>query len=220
MLPKVVIYNAVSLDGNINIGSVDMEKFYGLVGVWKEDATLSGSETILKGNGQIPHERREDFKPWRVEPGDKRALLVVPDSRGRIRIWHYLRRSGYWRDVMALCSRSTPVSYLKYLRKRHINCIVTGGMKVDLMAALETLRTEFGIRTVRSDSGGILNGVLLRQGLVNEVSVLIHPELAGDNAPKHFYSGPALPGESCRLRLFGVQKVKGGLVWLRYRVIH
>jgi 2,5-diamino-6-(ribosylamino)-4(3H)-pyrimidinone 5'-phosphate reductase len=220
MLPKVIIYNAVSMDGDINFGSVDMGTYYGLVQVWKEDATLSGSETILKGEGDVPAERQEDFKPWKVDPNDKRALLVIPDSRGRIRIWNYLRRSGYWRDVMALCSRSTPVRYLEYLRRRHIDCIIAGEKKVDLKAALETLRDEFGIRTVRSDSGGVLNGVLLRLGLVDELSILIHPNLAGDAAPKHFYHGPALPPESCKLKLFRMERIRGGLVWLRYRVVH
>ncbi len=220
MLPKVIIHNAVSLDGSIRLRSPDLATYYGLASVWKEDATLAGSETILAGEKEAPPERPEDQRPWAVDPKDERALLVVPDSRGRIRFWHYLRKSGYWRDVVVLCSRSTPASYLEYLRERRIACIVAGERKVDLRAALETLRSDFGVRTVRVDSGGILNGLLLRQGLVSEVSLLLHPELAGGERPKTFFSGPPMPGGRSRLRLFKMQKVKGGLAWLRYRVVH
>jgi 2,5-diamino-6-(ribosylamino)-4(3H)-pyrimidinone 5'-phosphate reductase len=220
MLPRVVIHNAVSLDGSIRLRSPDLATYYGLARVWKEDATLAGSETILAGEKEAPPEKPADIGPWAVDPDDRRALLVVPDSRGRIRFWHFLRRSGYWRDVVVLCSRSTPVRYLEYLRERHIDCIVTGGRKVDLRSALEVLRTDFGVRTIRVDSGGILNGILLREGLVDEVSLLVHPEVAGDDRPKTFFSGPAIHPERAMLRLFKVQRVKGGLAWLRYRVVH
>ena len=91
---------------------------------------------------------------------------------------------------------------------------------MDLRSALETLRSDFRVRTVRVDSGGVLNGLLLRQGLVSEVSLLVHPELVGGTMPRTFYSGPALPEGRFVFRLFGMQKVKGGLVWLRYRVGH
>jgi len=220
LLPKVIIHNAVSLDSSLRLRSPDLPTYYGLASVWKEDATLAGSETILAGKREAPPEKPRDQKPWTVDPNDRRALLVVPDSRGRIRFWHYLRKTGYWRDVLVLCSRSTPVSYLEYLQKRRIACIIAGERKVDLRAALKTLRSDFGVRTVRVDSGGILNGLLLRQGLVSEVSLLIHPELVGGERPKTFFSGPPMPEGRSRLRLYKVQKVKGGLVWLRYRVVH
>lgn len=220
MLPRVVIYNAVSLDGSIRLRSPDLETFYGLAPVWNEDATLAGSETILAGEKEAPPERTEDVGTWKVDPKDRRALLVVPDSRGRIRFWQHLRDSGYWRDVVVLCSRSTPVGYLRHLRERHIDCIVTGDRKVDLRAALGILRSDFGVRRVRVDSGGVLNGLLLREGLASEVALLVHPELVGGVRPKTFFSGPSMPGGSLGLRLFKVQRVKGGLVWLRYRVVH
>lgn len=219
MLPRVILYNAISLDGSIDLTSVDMGTYYGLVAVWHEDATMAGSKTILKGGSKVPPERPKDFEPWKVDPDDRRAVLVVPDSRGRVRSWHFLRRSGYWRDVMALCSRSTPKSYLRYLEKRHIGFIIAGERKVDLRAALETLRADFGMKTVRVDSGGTLNGILLREGLVSELSLLIHPDIVGGAMPRAFYAGPAMPEGFARLELFGMRRVGKGLVWLRYRVV-
>jgi len=219
MLPRVIIYNAVSLDGNIDLKSADLETYYGLAPVWKEDATLVGSGTILKGAAEMAPDGPGEPEPWKPEPGDRRALLVVPDSRGRVRTWNALRMSGYWRDVLALCSRSTPVRHLERLKRNRVSCIIAGEKKVDLRAALETLRSDFGVRTVRVDSGGILNGILLREGLVYEVALLIHPELAGGKV-RPFFAGAAPPAGIGRLRLLRLERVRGGLVWLKYRVLH
>jgi hypothetical protein len=108
MLPRVILHNAVSLDGRINGFPIDLNQYYELVSVWKEDATLAGSETFLSAASEAPPEDESALIPPRVDPDDRRALLVIPDSRGRIRTWHYLRSLPYWRHFVALCTKSTP----------------------------------------------------------------------------------------------------------------
>jgi len=63
---------------------------------------------------------------------------------------------------------------------------------------------------VRVDSGGALNGALLRAGLVDEISLLVHPVLVGD-APR--WHGSPAPGPLNLAPLEG-----GASDWLRYRV--
>ena len=41
-------------------------------------------------------------------------------------------------------------------------------------------------RNVRVDSGGALNGALLRAGLVDEVSLLVHPRIVGGDGPRWY----------------------------------
>ena len=217
MLPRVIIHNAVSVDGRVDGFAVDQCVYYELASRWKENATLAGCDTMLKGD--VPPEDAGAFEPPPQTAGDTRPLLVVPDSRGRLRSWHALRQSPYWRGMVALCSRSTPEAYLDYLRKRHVEYIVTGDDRVDLRAALEALADRYGVRTVRVDSGGTLNGVLLRAGLVSEVSVLLHPTLVGGTLkPAMFFQSPAPTGPDATipLKLTHVEQLKDGVVWLRY----
>ncbi|MGE5541524.1 MAG: deaminase, partial [Bacillota bacterium] len=87
MLPRVVLYNAVSVDGRIEGFTPDLGRFYGLVAHWKEDATLAGSNTILAAPGEIPEEDEKAFEAPARDPADPRPLLVIPDSRGRVRCW-------------------------------------------------------------------------------------------------------------------------------------
>ena len=221
MLPRVIIHMALSLDGRIDWFAPDVGLFYELAGHWNEDATLAGSETMLNAPDEIPGEDEEAFEPVKIAPNDTRPILVVPDSQGRLRSWHYWKKQPYWKNMVALCSDSTPEEYLEYLDKRHINSIVSGADKVNLSEALEKLNSKFGVQTVRVDSGGVLNGILLRAGLVSEVSVLFHPALVGGETPRSFFRAPDLDSSEgvLRLKLIHTQELKNGIVWLRYEVL-
>lgn len=178
MLPWVIIYNAVSLDGRITGFDADVELYYELASKWDVDAVLMGSNTVLIGFGVKPGQNIEEsveaFQP-RLKDVDDRPLLVVPDSKGQIRIWTEILKMPYIRDVLVLCSRSTPSEYLNFLEERYIDYLVVGYQHVNLETALEELNTKFGVKKIRIDSGGVLNGILLSAGLVDEVRLLLHP---------------------------------------------
>jgi len=231
MLPRVILHNAISLDGRIDGFPIDLQQYYELTATWKEDATLAGSETFLKAATEAPPEDESAFIPPRSDPKDKRPILVIPDSRGRIRTWHYLRSLPYWRHFVALCSRSTPQDYLQYLKDRHIDCIITGEDHVDLKMALGELYSRYAVKVVRVDSGGTLNGLLLRQGLANEVSILIYPSLVGGETSSSIFRAQDLPPVSnpdlasglgakgtIPLKLIAAERLKGDVMWLRYEV--
>jgi 2,5-diamino-6-(ribosylamino)-4(3H)-pyrimidinone 5'-phosphate reductase len=121
-----------------------------------------------------------------------------------------------------LCTDATPEEHLKYLGEVGVEALVVGDDRVDLRAALECLADRYGVKTVRVDSGGTLNGVLLRHGLVDEVSVLVSPHLVGGATAKSLYRAPDLTDSAgvIGLRLKGIQQLRDGVVWLRYEVLH
>jgi 2,5-diamino-6-(ribosylamino)-4(3H)-pyrimidinone 5'-phosphate reductase len=221
MLPRVILYNAVSLDGRIDRFTPDIGLFYELAGHWRENATLAGSDTILKATEEIPEEEETNSSLPKIASDDTRPWLVVPDSKGRIKSWHYWKKQPYWRDVIVLCSAATPKNYLQYLEKQHIQYIRTGQEKVDLRKALEELNAQYRVQVVRVDSGGTLNGILLRAGLVDEVSLLLHPSLVGGTTPRSFFRAPDLTADTgaIPLELTHFEKVKENIVWLRYKVL-
>jgi len=222
--PKVVIFNAVSLDGRMDggLGQAQMGLYYQTAAVWNADAMLSGSNTILSGLAELEATSGEDLP---VENKELHPMaipyLVVVDSRGRIRKWRVMRAQPYWREVVVLCAQSTPQSYLDELERDRIPCVVAGVERVDFAQALETLHERFGIQTVRVDSGGILNGVLLRAGLVDEVSLLVWPALVGGESPRSVFTAPDLtsPEQIISLRLVHCEQVGEDALWLKYEVI-
>ncbi len=223
MLPRVTLHNAVSLDGRLlDWGMVDMGLYYGLIGAFNEQATLAGAETLLTGAAHegVPVDDEAAPRPEAV-PGDARPLLIVPDSRGRIRMWRRMLSQPYWRAGVALCSSATPREHLAYLERSGVDRIVAGKDRVDLKVALGEVRERYGIERIRADSGGTLNGVLLRLGLVDEVSLLVAPVLMGDDASRPFLRAPALvsAGGYAALRLTHMERLAGDNLWLRYEVV-
>lgn len=95
MLPRVILHNAVSLDGRIDGFAVDLAQFYELASRWKEEASLAGADTILKAAESAPAEDESSSAYWPGQEGPNssypRPLLVIPDSRGRVRCWHFLK---------------------------------------------------------------------------------------------------------------------------------
>jgi len=224
MLPRVIIHIATSLDGRITNFPADLELYYSLATTWNPDAILFGSETVLAAVREnptldVPPEHEEMFTPPEGAK-DTRPLLVIADSRGRVRCWDAIRRWPYMRDVLAFCSSSTPKEYLSYLKATKIAAIVAGTDRIDMRKALEMLNVQYGVGTVRIDSGGTLNSVLLNAGVVDEVSVLIHPFLAGGRADPTMFDPVKAGFADLQIPLAHrkTEMVGNGLIWARYSV--
>ena len=185
--PRVVAHVAIGLDASTRGFTPDLAAFYGLVGTRQEDVTLTGADTILAQEDALR------AAPDLPGPSPDGPLLAVTDSAGRVTAWEELRRAGYWSDVRRL---SGPRE----------------GEQVDLAGALADLAAD-GARTVRVDSGGRLIGALLAAGLLDEVSLLVHPCLGG-GPPWTRGSRP----DSATFALTHQELLDGGLVWVRYDV--
>jgi len=157
--PHVVVHVAVSLDGSTEGFEPDVERFYALAQTFDEDVTLAGADTILAQEAALAGVPR----PGPAEGG---PVLAVVDGRRRVREWDALRDCGHWSDAIGLFAEP-------------------GADRVDLHAALIHLGERYDARTVRVDSGGRLNGALLECGLVDEVSLLVHPVLVGEGHRWH-----------------------------------
>lgn len=89
MKPKVILYTAISLDGRATGFSVDMGLFYLLTQRWNENAFLVDCDALLNAPDEIPEDDESEVPAIMPSADDSRPTLVVPDSRGRLRSWHY-----------------------------------------------------------------------------------------------------------------------------------
>ncbi|HYH33416.1 MAG TPA: dihydrofolate reductase family protein [Pseudonocardia sp.] len=201
--PYVVAHLAVSLDGATTGFAPAVGRFYELARTWREDVTLAGADTILA------QERALRAAP-RAGPAPHGPLLAVVDGKGRVREWEALRDVGHWSGVLALHAAATPPR-----PGRAVPELVVGEERVDLAAALGGLAREHGAGVVRVDSGGRLVGALLAAGLLDEVSLLVHPLIAGMPGHRAWHGDTGAVGGV--LALVGNETLEDGLVWLRYR---
>jgi 2,5-diamino-6-(ribosylamino)-4(3H)-pyrimidinone 5'-phosphate reductase len=215
MIPRIVLYNAVSVDGRITGFAADLETYYGEAMSWPTDAVLIGSETLLLSEEGFD---LEDRRPSRKRKKKEGVLIVVPDSQGRVKNIQKLLDVPYWGEVIVLCSKSTPKDHLKYLEDRNVEYFVTGEDHVNIKASLEWLAEKHGVENLRADCGGTLNGVLLENGLADEVNILVHPCIAGGTKNVSIFKTANDMTRPLELELKRMEEKGNGLVLLSYEV--
>lgn len=217
MTSEIIIHNSVSIDSSLTGFMPDMALHYKIAGEYKPDAHLIGSQTIIAGNEMfgesIPEEVPADFE--QPDRSDSLPWWIIVDSGGRLKgMLHTCRRFEYCRDVIVLLSESTPVNYLEHLRDRNYLFIIAGKEKVDLNLAIDRLKEKFGIRRILTDTGRILGNILITEGMVNEISLLVHPVIVGEKCYPMFSDVT----KNLDLKLFKSETYENGCVWNVYRL--
>ncbi len=90
---------------------------------------------------------------------------------------HIFRQFDYCKDLIVLITPNTPKDYQNYLQKRQYNTLITGTNHINLKQSLEKLYTNYHIKTIVTDTGHTLNSILLQQGLLDEISLIIAPDI-------------------------------------------
>ena len=218
--PEVIMHNSVSLDGKVNGFEVDMDLHYGIVGGYGADIYFAGSNTaktgIEPGALESSPETPEDFRKPERNPG--LSYWVIPDTRGVLRgQLHVLRRFEYSRDIVILVSKTTDPAYIAYLKERDYDVLECGEDRVDYETAFARLGEVYGAKRILVDSGPILGGILLGRGLVDEISLLVHPVLVGPGFPGIF-SKLEGGGPGSRLELAKSEPRGGGTLWTVWKI--
>ena len=217
MSPKVILHNSLSLDGSLTGFEPNMELHYRIAGMFKPEVHLIGSNTItagieLYGTG-VPPEKPSDFqKPKRNK---KLPSWVIIDSKGKLQgLLHTCRQFEQVREVILLVSQTTPKRYLRYLDERQYEYHIVGKDSVDLSEALALLAKTYQVKTIVTDTGRILGNLLLNQGLVDEISLLVHPVIVGKTAYPMFSDiNKNLDGT-----LVKCEQLEKHYIWLLYKI--
>jgi 2,5-diamino-6-(ribosylamino)-4(3H)-pyrimidinone 5'-phosphate reductase len=194
-------------------GRITMEPFAGAVRdaneVAREAATRSDDDGAARG----------DFKAPEAHP----PYAVAVDPSGRL-LWQANDIEGD--HVVAVLADRVSDDYLAQLRARGVSYVFAASPEdgVDLATALEKLAATFGIRTLLLEGGGRVNGAMLRDGLIDEVSLLIAPVADGTLAMASLFDvdnegpGGRPRHHARRLALATVERLADDVLWLRYRV--
>ena len=162
----------------------------------------------LKVKRRIP---RVDF----VADSKAKSYAIAIDRSGKI-AWQSSEIDG--EHVITVLSDRVSDNYLAFLRSRGVSYIFGGRREIDLPKVLKRLRGKFGIRTLLLEGGGAINGSFLSAGLIDEVSLLVAPVADGTVGTASLFDVRGGPGPKRALRLISVKKLKGDIVWLRYKV--
>ncbi|HLF73789.1 MAG TPA: 2,5-diamino-6-(ribosylamino)-4(3H)-pyrimidinone 5'-phosphate reductase [Anaerolineales bacterium] len=120
--------------------------------------------------------------------------------------------------IVIFTTHRTSIDRLAFLRSRGVDVYVHDTEKVDLPAALETLK-ELGIRRLMVEGGATLNFELVKLGLVDELSAYIAPLIFGGESAPTMAAGPGLERSAAvLLKLVSLEKHEDGGVLLKYLI--
>lgn len=231
MKPKIICHIMSSVDGRLlderwtasfdGTSKAELLKMYAIIGRGlNTDAWMFGKNTVKaffpKKFDEAEHIITDETPYVYISERHSERMFIVADPEGDIRFTSSTLRGD---NILVILGLNVTEEYLAFLRETQISYIIVDDA-TNLQTGFEAVAREFGIRSVSVQGGGILNGSLLNEGLIDELSLVVYPGIDGlAGVPSVFeYIGDETdyPGEGQRLQLLSIEQREHGIVWIRY----
>lgn len=202
--PYVICHMVMSLDGKVtgdflyrDEAEKPTEIYYQMNRDYKADAFACGKITMEGSFTQNWYpdlskypafEKDHGFKTDHI-PDEKDKLYAVAFDRKGSLGWksNYIidKDSGYGgARIIEVLTKQTDARYLGYLEEMDIPYIFAGETNIDIPFALFKLKELFGIEALLLEGGSILNGAFQKADMIDELSLVVCPLVAGaDSKP-------------------------------------
>ncbi|MBL7857398.1 MAG: RibD family protein [Cyclobacteriaceae bacterium] len=226
MKPYVICHSLGSVDGKIKQtiwGLNDHHKYFEEpASKIKADAWLVGRVTMQEFSSKkkytISRNKKKIPKADFIAPRVSKTYTVVIDPSGKC----------YWdtnmvstEQVIEVLTENVSSPYLDHLRSRNVSYIFGGKKKLDLNLVVQKLYNLFGIKRLRIDGGGHVNGSFLKAGLIDELSLVLAPLADGTIGSLSVFDVEEGYGKrlATHFKLLSVKKIYNNFLWIRYAVI-
>ncbi len=220
--PYIICHMMASLDGRIDCAMTEQLK-----GVEEYYKTLDSFDAKTRVSGRVTAEL-EMAKPGKFSSRtftklNKESIFnaiqadgyeVIIDTHGTL-LWD--NYNGV-QPLLIVTSENVSKEYLDYLKDNNISWISTGKDSIDLKRACEILRKDFSVQRMVVVGGGHINGAFLKEGLIDEVSILIGAGIDGRDGMCSVFDGLEKNSKVINLSLEVVKTFNSGSVWLKYKV--
>ena len=212
------------LDGRIDCDVTEKietgDEYYDALNQLDCSSTLMGRVTM-----QMHYASAEPYEAQNSQPiGEEcfniaiqtKGYIIAIDTTGRLK-WPHNLFDGM--PLLVITSEDCPKEYLDTLTKQYISWIAVGKDSIDLKHAMEILKAEFGVERLSVTGGGNINAAVLKEGLLDEVSMMWCPGIDGRDGMTASFDGLGKDFPPTKLKLMSVEKL-GDTIWARYKVIN
>lgn len=182
------------------VGRVTMQEFCS-----KKKFKLSGKKSTLS---------KRDFVA--LQPVKKFAVVI--DPKGKC-FWDSNMVST--EHVIEVLTEQVSKKYLEHLRAKNVSYLFAGKKVLDLNLVLDKLNRLFGIKRVRIDGGGHVNGSFLKAGLIDEFSLVLAPLADGTIGSPTVFEAEQDYGKrfATHFKLLSVKRMYKDFLWIRYKTV-
>ena len=222
MKPYIICHMMSLLDGRIDCDVTEQiesgDEYYDALNQLDCPSTLMGRVTMEMHYALPEPFIAEDNSPigeeqFHVAIATKGYLIAI-DTLGKLR-WPQNQFDGM--PLLVITSEDCPKEYLDTLTKQYISWIAVGKGTIDLKRAMEILRAEFGVERLSLTGGGHINGAFLKEGLIEEVSMMWCPGIDGRKGMASVFDGLDEDFPPTKLQLVSVEKM-GETIWAKYKL--
>ncbi len=223
MKPFVICNMIQSVDGRVKADGcpVDFYLIYrGIEKQLKADGWICGRITMEDFIGSASYKKRSSLKsiPKKdyVAPYKEKLIGVVLDTTGKL-LWN----TNVINDahIVVALSEKASSDYLAFLREQGISYIFCGKTKIDLNTVLKKIGKLFHVKKILLQGGGRMNGSMLREGLIDELSLLVCPAIEGTVNTSTIFDVNPKRKPAHLLKLLSVKKLKQDILLLNYKVL-
>lgn len=231
MLPKVICHIMSSVDGRLLPGRwtppfdctnpPELFKEYAAIG------KTIGADAWMFGKATAREAFPDKFMPKGEPVGEAGKVFVGNRNSSRLFITidpdaDIFFTSDRLRgdNILTILGKSATTDYLAALEEKGVSYLVTDDV-CNLRKVFTLVKHYFNVEIISLQGGGIIDGAMLAQGLINELSLVIYPGIDGlTTAPSIFeYLGHSeeRPAEGQAMELISMEQKPHGIVWLRYK---
>ena len=224
MRPYIICHMMASLDGRIDCDMTeqidDTNHYYEALDQLECPSVMEGKITLVKHSAlpgffqsTQPHKDagQQVYKAIEAE-----GYAIGVDTNGTL-LWGDDTTEHFGKPLLMILSEKASEEYLAYLKGKQISYLTIGQESIDLKAAMEILRRDFGIERLAVVGGGHINGSMLDLGLIDEVSMMYGYGIDGREGMAAAFDGRPMSRGPVRLTFKSVTE-QDGIVWMRYLV--
>lgn len=222
MRPYIICHMMSLLDGRIDCDVTEQiesgDEYYDALNQLKCPSTLMGRVTMQMHYALPEPFVAEDKTPIECEQYHiaiaTKGYLVAIDTMGKL-CWPQNQFDGM--PLLVITSSDCPKEYHDTLTKQQISWIATGKTEIDLPRAMEILYKEFKVERLSVTGGGNINAAFLKEGLLDEVSMMWCPGIDGRKGMVAAFDGLDVDFPPIKLKLTSVEKL-GETIWAKYKL--
>ena len=227
--PITTLFMLMSVDGKISTGSVDerdvdkdFPKIFGIKEGLKQYYDIEQTTDLFSMNtGRVMAKVGANIKKENVAKIP--VSFIILDNKphlNNIGVEYFLKLS----KTLYLVTNNKNHPIFNYKDNGNL-CIIYYEGEIDFVNLFEQLKNKYGIQSMTIQTGGTVNSILLRNKLIDRLSIVIAPALVGGKETSTLIDGESLKTiedlEKIKaLKLMDIKELNDSYINLKYEIIN